>query len=537
MEPIYITGHRNPDTDSIVAALSYAILKNALGERAYTAARIGELSDQTELLLKKFDFAPPTLLHTVKTQVSDLDYDTPPILSAAVSVYHAWQTIASESTSVPTLPVTDENGRLYGMLTPEEFAAYDMRFIKSNRLEGVPIFNLLACLDGHLINAAIEQTELSGSLLVALPTHAGLPSIDEHSIVICGNQPEIIRLALERHAAALIVCESEVDMELIREGKNTCVISTPFDAYAASRLAFLAIPASRICRRDNLVSFHLDDYLDEVKETTLKSRFRSYPILDNEDRVVGTLSRFHLLRPKRKRVVLVDHNELHQSIPGLEQAEILEIIDHHRLAEVETDAPVYVRNEPVGSTCTIVTSMFFERGIMPSKKLAGLLAAAIVSDTIVFKSPTSTPVDRAMAERMAKIAGLSLEALGQEIFSISPAAEHDLDSLYFADFKQFQIAGHSLGISQITSLDTDALGERKADFINLMEQERSQHNYDMMLLMLTDVLKEGTLLIAVGDLDSVEHAFNVSFKHNAAFLPGVISRKKQIVPALSLLWG
>ena len=304
-----------------------------------------------------------------------------------------------------------------------------------------------------------------------------------------------------------------------------------------ARLIILAVPVSRICRRENLVSFHLTDYLDDVREATLKSRFRSYPILDENDRVVGTLSRFHLLRPKRKQVVLVDHNELHQSIPGLEQAEILEIIDHHRLAEVETDAPVYVRNEPVGSTCTIITSMFFERGVMPSKKLAGLLAAAIVTDTIVFKSPTSTPIDRAMAERMAKIAGLSLEALGQEIFSVSPTNGNDLETLYFTDFKQFQIAGHSIGISQITSLDTDALLEKKADFIALMERETEQHSYDMMLLMLTDVLKVGTLLIAVGDLNSVEHAFNISFKDNAAFLPGVISRKKQIVPALSVLWG
>ncbi|MEZ4510135.1 MAG: putative manganese-dependent inorganic diphosphatase, partial [Eubacteriales bacterium] len=453
MEPIFITGHRNPDTDSIVAAISYAMLKNALGDRAFTAARIGELSDQTEMLLKKFDFPAPKMLRNVRTQVADLDYDTPPILSAAVSVYHAWQTIISDVTGVPTLPVTDEDGKLYGMLTPEEIASYDMRFIKSSKLEGIPLFNLLACLDGRLINAATEQTVLSGSLVVALPTHTGLPDITEESVVLCGNQPEVIRLALEKHAAALIVCESEVDAALVAEDTATCVISTPYDAYAASRLVFFAVPVSRICRKENLVSFHLSDYLDDVRETTLKSRFRSYPILDETDHVVGTLSRFHLLRPKRKRVVLVDHNELHQSVPGLEQAEILEIIDHHRLAEVETDAPVYVRNEPVGSTCTIITSMFFERGVMPSKKLAGLLAAAIVSDTIVFKSPTSTLVDRAMAERMAKIAGLSLETLGQEIFSISPTDAQNLEALYFTDFKQFQIAGHSLGISQITSLD------------------------------------------------------------------------------------
>ena len=537
MEPIYITGHRNPDTDSIVAAISYAMLKNALGERAYTAARIGEISDQTQVVLKKFDFAAPPVLHNVRTQVSDLNFDTPPILSAAVSVYHAWQTIASGSASVPALPVTDEEGRLSGMLTPEEIASYDMRFINSNRVDGVPLFNLLACLDGRLLNPESELNEFSGDLILALPNHSGMPNLPEGSIVICGNQPEAIQQALKRRAGCLIICESEVDRALIADCKQTCVVTTPYDAYAASRLVFLAIPVSRICRRENLVSFHLNDYVDDVREATLKSRFRSYPIVDEDDRVVGTLSRFHLLRPNRKRVVLVDHNELSQSVSGLEQAEILEIIDHHRLADVETGAPVYVRNEPVGSTCTIITNMFFERGVMPSKKLAGLLAAAIVADTIVFKSPTSTSIDRSMAERMAKIAGISLEELGREIFAVSPAGQHDLDELYFSDFKQFQIAGHSLGISQITSLDNDALYGKKDAFLAIMKREMAKRGYDMMLLMLTDVLREGTMLLTVGDVDTVEHAFNVKIKDNAAFLPGVISRKKQVVPALSLLWG
>ena len=537
MEPVYVTGHRNPDTDSIVAAIAYAMLKNALGERAYAPARIGEVSDQAQLVLDKFGFAAPPLLHNVRTQVSDLNYDTPPILSAAVSVYHAWQTIASGSASVPALPVTDEDGRLYGMLTPEEIAAYDMRLVSANRVEGLPLFNLLACLDGQLLNAEAELNECTGEVVLALPNHTGLPALPEGGVVICGNQPDVVAKALEQKVGYLIVCESEVDRALLDGCKSTCVIATPYDAYVASRLVFLAIPVSRICRRENLVSFHLSDYVDDVREATLKSRFRSYPILDDDERVVGTLSRFHLLRPHRKRVVLVDHNELGQSVPGLEQAEIVEIIDHHRLADVQTGAPVYVRNEPVGSTCTIITSMFFERGVMPSQKLAGLLAAGIVSDTIAFKSPTSTLVDRAMAERMAKIAGASLETLGKEIFAVSSASHHTLEELYFADFKQFQIAGHSLGISQITSADTDGFLERKEGFLTLMRQEMQQHGYDMMLLMLTDVLKEGTLLWAVGDLETVERALNVTMKNNAAFLPGVISRKKQVVPALSLLWG
>ena len=537
MEPIYITGHRNPDTDSIAAAIAYASLKNALGERNYVAARIGSVSDETEMVLKKFGFEPPALLRNVRTQVSDLEYDTPPILSSAVTVYHAWESIVADGRSGPALPVTDEEGRLFGMLTSGDIAAYDMRFVDENAVSGVPLFNLLSCLDGQLLTDQYEPAELNGPLVLALPSHAGMPAFPAGSIVICGSQPEVIREAVAGKAACVIVCESEVNRALIADCPDTCVIGTPYDPYKASRLVFLSIPVSRICRREDLVSFHLTDYLDDVKEATLKSRYRSYPILDDDDKVVGALSRFHLLRPNRKRVVLVDHNELKQSVPGLEQAEILEIIDHHRLADVETAAPVYVRNEPVGSTCTIVTGMFFEKGILPSPKLAGLLAAAILSDTIMFKSPTATAVDKVMAERMAKIAGLSLQDLGREIFAVSINGDHDLKELLLSDFKQFEIAGHSLGIGQITCLDSGGLSGKEKELIELMEAERKQRGFDTLLLMITDVLREGTELLAVGDVETVEHAFNVHVKHNAVFLPGVISRKKQVVPALSLLWG
>lgn len=537
MEPIYVTGHKNPDTDSIVSAIAYASLRNALGDRNFVAARIGDVSDQTQMVLNKFGFEPPQLLRTVRTQVSDLSFDTPPILSCAVTVHHAWEAISRGDVSIAALPVTDEEGRLFGMVTPGDIAAYDMRFVDDNTVSKIPLFNLLSCLDGQLLSTESELAEISGQLILALPNHAGFPEFPKGSIVICGNQPDVVKQAIDNKAACLIVCESEVDRELLASCRDTCIISTPYDAYIASRLVFLAIPVSRICQKNELISFHLTDYLDDVRETTLKTRYRSYPIVDENEIVVGTLSRYHLLRPNRKRVVLVDHNELGQSVPGLEQAEIVEIIDHHRLADVQTASPVYVRNEPVGSTCTIVTSMFLEKGIIPSKKLAGLLAAGIVSDTIIFKSPTCTAVDRVMAERMAKIAGVSLESLGREIFAVSVTGDHDLRELLFSDFKQFQIAGHSLGIGQITCLDSDQLSGQHQEMVDIMEAERASHGYDMLLLMLTDVLREGTELLIVGDMETVEHAFNVRIKNNMVFLPGVISRKKQVVPALSLLWG
>ncbi len=315
------------------------------------------------------------------------------------------------------------------------------------------------------------------------------------------------------------------------------VVTTPYDAYRAARLIIQSVPVERILPKTEPVAFRLTDYLDDVREQTLKSRFRSYPILDENDRVVGTLSRFHLLRPNRKKVVLVDHNEVSQSVDGLNEAEILAIIDHHRLADVQTGAPIYVRNEPVGATCTIVASMFQERGIMPTQKIAGLLAAGIVSDTIFFKSPTATPRDRVMAERMAAIAGVSLDELGRDIFTPSGTQGSDARKMLLSDFKHFQIEGHRLGIGQINCIDSAELLKRRDEFLAVMEQVKTERGFDLVLLMLTDVLLEGTMLLSVGDLDTVEEAFNSKIKDNTVFLPGVLSRKKQIVPALSVLWG
>lgn len=269
----------------------------------------------------------------------------------------------------------------------------------------------------------------------------------------------------------------------------------------------------------------------------LQHRYHSYPILDENDVVVGSLSRYHLLQPKRKQVVLVDHNEASQSIAGLEQADVLAIIDHHRLADIQTKNPVFFRNEPVGSTTTIIAGMYQERGLMPSPRLAGLMAAAIVSDTVMFKSPTSTPRDRLVAERMANIAGLSLEELGQEIFSASTPVDKQAEDMLMADFKEFHIAENTFGISQITCLDSDRHLKRKEEFLALMQDIKTKNGYNMMMLMFTDVLLEGSKILYLGNEDEFRQAFNVELSDAEAFLPGVMSRKKQIVPMLSALWG
>ena len=346
----------------------------------------------------------------------------------------------------------------------------------------------------------------------------------------------MIRRALEMNVSALVLCQAELDEELRNLPTTTCIICTPHDAYRAARLIFQSSPVERICRTKDLVCFHLNDRVDDVKEQVLQYREPCYPILDDNDKVVGVLTRYHLLRPKRKKVVLVDHNEASQSVPGLEEAEIVEIIDHHRLADIQTGTPIYMRNEPVGSTNTIIAGMFQERGLMPSAGMAGMMASAILSDTVMFKSPTCTERDKRMAERMARIANVSLDELGKAIFSASVGNKTAKD-LFFTDFKEFHIAGHELAVSQITCVDSPSMAQRKDEFLTIMKQTAKKDKLDLVILMLTDVLLEGTLIIYVGDDDAIQQAFNVVPKENTAFLPHVMSRKKQVIPMLSALWG
>ena len=537
MDPIYVTGHRNPDTDSIVAAMAYAALRNACGDREYTAACLGRVSDETQLVLDRFGFQPPQHITDMYTQVRDLVYDTPPLLGTAVTVGRAWETL-QQVRSNTAIPVANEDGTLYGMLSREDIANYNMAQATLGILDEVPLFNVLSVLEGRVLNEAGEHTDtIMGELIIALPqSRENLLFNRSGSIVLCGHQPDMIRRALEMNVSALVVCQAEIDEELRNLPTTTCIISTPHDAYRAARLIFQSAPVGRICRTNDLVCFHLDDRLDDVKEQVLQHREPCYPILDENDTVVGILTRYHLLRPKRKRVVLVDHNEASQSVPGLEEAEIVEIIDHHRLADIQTGTPIYMRNEPVGSTNTIIAGMFQERGLMPSAGMAGMMAAAILSDTVMFKSPTCTERDKRMAERMARIANVSLDELGKAIFSASIEGKTAKD-LFHTDYKEFHIAGHDLAVAQITCVDSPNMLQRKDEFLTIMKQTAKKDKLDLVILMLTDVLLEGTQIVYVGDDETVRQAFNVSPKDNTVFLPRVMSRKKQVIPMLSALWG
>lgn len=543
MDKVYITGHRNPDTDSIVSAMAYAALKNALGQRQYCAARLGQISDETKAVLDKFGAQPPELINNVRTQVRDLDFDTPPTLSPAATISRAWQMMQADRISV--LPVANEDGTLYGMLSAGDVASYDMLAVRNSTVKNVPVYNLLSVLEGKVLNEGGQiRDEISGEVTIALPAgRENLLFSSPDSIVVCGDQPDMIKRALELRVTCVIVCQAEVSRELLELDTDTCIISTPYDAYRAVHLICHSLPIERICKSHDLVSFHLDDYIDDVRNTVLESRFRAYPILDENEHVVGTLSRFHLLRPRRKQVILVDHNEKNQAVAGIESAEIQEIIDHHRLGTVQTMSPVFFRNQPLGCTATIIYQMYQESGVKIDKAIAGLLCSAIVSDTLLFRSPTCTPVDEMAARALAKMAGLDIEKYAMEMFGAgSDLKDKSDEEIFYQDFKRFTAGKVLIGVGQITSLNGEELQHLRGRMIAFMDKAHEGSGLDMTFFMLTNILTESTDLICQGQgaVQLAAKAFHLDIEEAkdqeepVLNLPGVVSRKKQLIPELML---
>lgn len=536
MNRIYVTGHRNPDTDSIAAAISYAALRNALGNRDYVAAHLGHISDETKRLLDRFGFQEPVTISNVRTQVRDLDFDTPPTLNSSVTMDRAWHIMRDQNISA--MPIINEDGTLYGMLSAGDIAAYSMRTISDRHVDALPLFNLLSVIEGRILNDGAEQVDrVSGVVTIALPQSCdNLLFSDPDSIILCGNQPDMIRRALDIGVQCIILCQTDVDPAWLENAGKTCVISTPLDASRVARLVYQAIPISRPCNTEDLVSFHLDDYIDDVREVVLESRYRCYPVLDENEKVVGTLSRYHLLRPRRKRVVLVDHNEMAQAVPGLEQAEILEIIDHHRLGGLESINPVYFRNQPLGCTATIIYQLYRENGVEIEPKIAGLLCSAILSDTLMFRSPTCTAVDRAAAEDLAGIAGIDIPQYAQSMFEAgSDLSSRSTQEIFYQDYKTFSASDVSFGVGQVTSVSAAGLRQLIPSLQKLMDETYAQNPSTMLFFLLTNIIEENSIVLCSGHkaqelLKQSNHIEQIP--EEGLLLPGMVSRKKQFVPSI-----
>ena len=536
---IYVTGHKNPDSDSICAAYAYAEFKNKIGDIETIACRLGNVNQETQYILDYFNAEAPQLLKTVKLKVEDLQFDNISPVSPEISLKTAWSIMRDKN--IKTLPVADENDHLLGVLAVSNLTSCYMD-IWDNRIlakSNTTLDNIIDTLSAKVSYVNEKVTHFPGKIVVtAMQPDTMSGHIDEGDIAIVGDREEAQAALIKLNISLMIVtggyAPSEKIVSLAKEHGVTIIV-TQHDSFTASRLIVQSIPVGYVMVKENIVSFTTDDLVDDIKGIMTETRFRSYPVLDQNGRVVGTVSRYHLISNHKKKVIQVDHNERGQSVDGLEDAEVLEIIDHHRVADIQTNNPLYFRNEPVGSTSTIVAKCFFESGIRPSRKAAGLLCGAIISDTLLFRSPTCTPQDQYICKKLAEIADINIEEFAKEMFKAGTSLKgKTVEQIFNSDFKPFTIEDTKVGIAQVNTMDIEGFMPLKEEMLNYMDQKAKEAGLDMVMLLLTDILNEGSEILVTGNKpEIVEKAFNVTLKDKGAFLPGVLSRKKQVVPPIT----
>jgi len=537
---ITVIGHKNPDTDSICSAIAYAELKNRLGNTdLYVPRRAGAINAETRFVLKHFKVDVPELVEDVGTQVKDIEIREIEGVAGSISLKKAY-TLMKEK-NVVTLPITTKDGYLEGLITIGDIATSYMDVYDSSILAKAKTsyHNIIETLDAELVVGDESAIFEAGKVLVAAANPDLMEGyIEAHDLVITGNRYETQLCAIEMNAGCIIICEgARASLTICRmaEAKGCTVLSTPHDTYTVARLINQSMPVQYFMIKDKIDKFLTTDFVEEIKEVMTKKRTRDFPILDTKGKYRGMISRRNLLDMKKKQVILVDHNEKSQAADGVENTEILEIIDHHRLGTMETISPVFFRNQPLGCTATIIYQMYNENRIEVSKKMAGLLCSAILSDTLMFRSPTCTPADKAAAEALAEIAGIDVESYANEMFlAASNLQKKSEEEIFFQDFKKFSSEDVTFGISQITSLNEGELKMLGNRLKPCLEQFRTNQHVDMAFFMATDIVKESTTLFYSGeDVDSMlEVIYGHAGTDGSIELPGVVSRKKQLVPAL-----
>ncbi len=537
---ITVIGHKNPDTDSVCSAIAYAELKNRLGNTdLYVPRRAGAINAETRFVLKHFKVDVPELVEDVGTQVKDIEIREIEGVAGSISLKKAY-TLMKEK-NVVTLPITNSDGYLEGLITIGDIATSYMDVYDSSILAKAKTsyHNIIETLDAELVVGDENAVFDAGKVLVAAANPDLMEGyIEKNDLVITGNRYETQLCAIEMNAGCIIICEgAKASLTICRmaEAKGCTVLSTPHDTYTVARLINQSMPVAHFMIKDKIDKFLTTDFVEEIKEVMTKKRTRDFPILDTKGKYRGMISRRNLLDMKKKQVILVDHNEKSQAADGVENTEILEIIDHHRLGTMETITPVFFRNQPLGCTATIIYQMYQESGVVISKKIAGLLCSAILSDTLMFRSPTCTPVDKVAAESLAQIAGIDVESYANEMFlAASNLRKKSEEEIFFQDFKKFSADDISFGISQITSLNEEELKMLGARLKPCLEQFRKNQHVEMVFFMATDIVKESTTLLYAGeDVDSIlEVLYGHAGIDGSIELPGVVSRKKQLVPAL-----
>jgi manganese-dependent inorganic pyrophosphatase len=537
-EKIYVVGHKNPDTDSICAAISFARLKQRMGMENVVACRAGKLNRETEYVLNTFGVKPPLFLEDLNLKVKDMLNGPVPTVKSKTSLQEAYKIM--KENNLKTLPIVDHVERMMGMITVGDLSGSyieNMGDLDFGSLH-IPVKNVVRTLNGTLLVGSEEQ-ELKGNVYVGAMRHETLETyVEPGNILLIGDRVTAQECALRLGVSALILtggAKLSPKLEELAREKDTLVVSVPSDTFTAARLLPMSAPVQSVMKTEGIIAFQEDDLISEVRQKMLDTRYRNYPVVDEQEKVVGLISRYHLLSLSRKKVILVDHNEFGQAVDGADQAQILEVIDHHRVGGIQTGEPILFRNEPVGSTCTIVAKCYQDRGIIPEKEIAGIMLAAILSDTVIFKSPTCTQTDREIADYLAGIAAVDAREFGVNMFKASSnLADRKVDELIEEDLKEFSVGDVKVGIGQFSVMGLEGLEEIRPELTRRLEELRSERRMGYLLLMATDLLEENTELFVSGQHpEEIAKAFNRPWENGSVFLPGVLSRKKQVVPPLS----
>lgn len=537
---VYIIGHKNPDTDSICSAIAYADIKNrsTSGKVKYVARRAGQINEETQYVLNRFGVEAPPYLGNVGTQVKDMDIRVSPDVNKHMPVRNAWKLMRENA--VVTLPIKNEYGVLEGLITIGDIAQSLMNADNYTLGKARTLYSQIAeTLEGKILQGDEKKHFQDGKVLVgALHPDQMKEYIKEGDLVILGNREENQIKALEEKANCLVIClDSQVSEKVLKRARSqgVTIIVTPLDTFTVARMINQSIPLRYLMRTENLITFHTEDFTDNIQEVMVKNRHRAFPVINKHGKCVGTISRRNFMGMNKKEVILVDHNEKGQAVDNIDSAQILEIIDHHKLGNIETMAPVMFRNLPVGCTGTIMYQMYNEARLEITPQIAGLLCAAIISDTLMFRSPTCTIHDKMAAGALALIADIEIESFAKEMFHAgSSLKDKSPEEIFYQDYKKFISGEKTFGVGQISSMESEELGRIKERLIPFMKSEYGRNGVSSVYFMLTNILEESTELIYYGENCDrlLDGAFHVEGVNGSVILPGVVSRKKQLIPAL-----
>lgn len=540
-ERIFVIGHKNPDTDSICSAIAYSDIKNRTSQdKKYIPKRAGQINEETEYVLNRFGVKAPAYLNNIGTQVKDMDIRISPEADKSMSLKNAWDMM--QENSIVSLPIRDKDGTLEGLITIGDIAKIYMDTTDSYLLSRArtQYKRIAETIDGTVVEGNEHGYFVKGKVVVATANPDMMKEyMEENDMLIMGDREEDHLQAIQQNVSCIIVGMGiEVSQKVIKlaHEKDIVIIMSPCDTFTIARLINQSIPVRHIMKTDNLVTFNTEDFTDDIQDVMVKHRHRAFPVINKRGKCIGTISRRNFLDMHKKKVILVDHNEKTQAVDNIDKAEILEIIDHHKLGSLETMKPISFRNQPVGCTSTILYEIYGEQRLEISPKIAGLLCAAIISDTLMFRSPTCTLRDKMAAGALALIAGIDIEDFAKEMFKAGSNLKDKLpEEIFYQDYKKFIAEGDiTFGVGQISSMDAEELKEIKERLLPFMVSEYGRHGVTRVYFMLTNIIEESTELLYYGEgsEDMVKYAFHKEPENGTFHLEGVVSRKKQLIPAL-----